>query len=60
MALDAHVEELSVKHRNLDKLIQEEEARPSSDSLRIAELKRQKLLLKDRLARLRTQTNDTH
>ena len=55
MALDAHVEELSGKHRALDKLIQEETAKPSSDSLRIAELKRQKLVLKDRMTRLRTQ-----
>jgi hypothetical protein len=54
MALDAHIEELSGKHRALDKLIQEEMAKPSSDSLRIAELKRQKLSLKDKMARLRT------
>ncbi|MGB0087371.1 MAG: DUF465 domain-containing protein [Rhodomicrobiaceae bacterium] len=60
MALDAHVEELSVKHRALDKLIQEEASRPSSDSLRIAELKRQKLLLKDRMTRLRSHPNETH
>jgi len=55
MALDAHVEELSGKHRALDKQIQEETAKPASDSLRIAELKRQKLVLKDRMTRLRTQ-----
>ena len=55
MALDAHVEELSGKHRALDKQIQEETAKPSSDDLRIAELKRQKLVLKDRVTRLRTQ-----
>lgn len=54
MALEAHVEELSAKHRNLDKLIREEEAHPSADNLRIHELKRQKLILKDRLARLGT------
>jgi hypothetical protein len=54
MTLDAHVEELSGKHRALDKLIQEEMAKPSSDTLRVAEMKRQKLQLKDRLARLRT------
>jgi hypothetical protein len=60
MALDAHVEELSGKHRALDRLIQEEISKPSSDSLHIAELKRQKLLIKDRLARLRTQPKDAH
>jgi hypothetical protein len=57
MALDAHVEELSAKHRNLDKQIRDEEAKLSSDSLRIAELKRQKLILKDRLIRLQQQTH---
>jgi hypothetical protein len=54
MALDAHIDELSGKHRALDRLIQEETAKPSSDSLKIAELKRQKLLLKDRMTRLRS------
>ncbi len=52
MAVDAHIEELSGKHRALDKLIQEEIAKPSSDDIKIAELKRQKLLLKDRMMRL--------
>jgi hypothetical protein len=55
MALDAHIDELSVKHRTLDKLIREEAAKPSVDSLKVAELKRQKLLLKDRMAKLRSQ-----
>lgn len=54
MALDAHIEELSGKHRALDKQIQEEMTKPSSDDIRIAELKRQKLLLKDRMTRLRS------
>ena len=57
MALDAHIDELSVKHRTLDKLIREEVTKPSADSLKIAELKRQKLLLKDRMAKLRTHYN---
>lgn len=54
MAVDAHIEELSGKHRALDKLIQEESAKPSSDDIKIAELKRQKLLLKDRMMRLQS------
>jgi hypothetical protein len=54
MAVDAHIEELSGKHRALDKLIQEESAKPSSDDIKVAELKRQKLLLKDRMMRLRS------
>jgi hypothetical protein len=53
MALDAHLVELSEKHRALDKKIEEELARPMSDDLKIAELKRQKLRLKDEMERLK-------
>ncbi|MDX2265661.1 MAG: DUF465 domain-containing protein [Hyphomicrobiales bacterium] len=52
MALQAHIQELSEKHRQLDKLVEEELARPSTDTTRIASLKRQKLKLKDRIERL--------
>lgn len=55
MALDAHLAELSEKHRALDRKIEEELARPSADMLRVAELKRQKLRLKDEMARLQSQ-----
>ena len=51
MALDAHLEELSEKHRALDRKIEEEEARPTADPLKIAEWKRQKLRLKDEMER---------
>lgn len=53
MALDAHLAELSDKHRALDRKIEEELARPSADALKIGELKRQKLRLKDEIARLK-------
>jgi hypothetical protein len=53
MALDAHLEELSEKHRALDRKIEEEIARPTADDLRIADLKRQKLRLKDEIERLK-------
>lgn len=53
MALDAHVSELSDKHRALEKKIENELARPSSDDLIIAQLKREKLRIKDELARLK-------
>jgi hypothetical protein len=55
MALDAHLVELSEKHRQLDRKIEEEMARPTADDLRISELKRQKLRLKDEIERLRVQ-----
>jgi hypothetical protein len=53
MALDAHLVELSERHRALDRKIEEEQGRPTADTLKIAEWKRQKLRLKDELERLR-------
>ncbi len=53
MALDAHLEELSEKHRALDRKIEEEEARLATDPLKIKEWKRQKLRLKDEMERVR-------
>lgn len=52
MALSAHLAELAEKHKVLDRTIEEELAHPSSDELKIAKLKREKLKLKDEIARL--------
>ena len=54
MALQSHIEELSEKHKLLDRKIEQELASPSSDVVRIAELKRQKLKLKDEIEKLQT------
>jgi len=53
MALDAHLVELSERHRALDRKIAEEQGRPTADTLKIAEWKRQKLRLKDEMERLK-------
>jgi hypothetical protein len=53
MALDAHIVELSEKHRILDRKIEEEQASLAADPLKIAEWKRQKLRLKDEMERLK-------
>ena len=58
MALDAHLVELSERHRILDRKIEEELARPIADDLKIAELKRQKLRLKDEMERLKHELSD--
>jgi hypothetical protein len=55
MALDAHLAELSEKHRALDRKIEDEMARPTADDLKIAEMKRQKLRLKDEIERLKSE-----
>jgi hypothetical protein len=52
MALDAHVNELSDKHRALEKQILYEMARPSADGLKLSRLKREKLQIKDEIEKL--------
>lgn len=55
MALEAHITELVEKHRNLDRRIERELSRPIADDLKVAELKKQKLHLKDEISRLQAQ-----
>lgn len=50
MQASAHVEQLSHKHAKLDEELRMEMKRPTADALRISELKRQKLLLKDQIS----------
>lgn len=54
MALAAHLQELSEKHRALERRIAEEVSRPGSDDLEIRRLKQEKLKLKDQITRLDT------
>jgi len=56
MAQPAQVDELAAKHKALERMIQEELDRPGSSDLRIAELKRRKLKLKDEMNGLRAKT----
>jgi hypothetical protein len=53
MSLQTHLAELERKHRQLEEAIAQAVARPSSDDLDVAELKRKKLLLKDEIERVR-------
>jgi hypothetical protein len=53
MAIEARIRELGSRHINLDKAIDDELRRPISDSLRLHELKRQKLRLKEEIDVLR-------
>jgi hypothetical protein len=54
MALQGHIQELSEKHQKLQQLIETEMAHPDWDEVRIAELKKEKLRIKDELERLRS------
>ena len=54
MSLQTHLTELKRKHEALEREIQDAFTHPSTDDLRVVELKRRKLLLKDEISRLRT------
>jgi hypothetical protein len=54
MTMQAHLSELERKHRALEDEIADAMTHPSTDDLKIAELKRKKLLVKDEIVRLRT------
>ncbi|GAK33461.1 MULTISPECIES: DUF465 domain-containing protein [Iodidimonas] len=49
MTQQAHVQALADKHATLERVITQETKRPSPDTLRIAKLKREKLLLKEKM-----------
>jgi hypothetical protein len=53
MAIDARTRELDSRHQLLERAIEQELRSPSSDSLRVTALKRQKLRLKEQLEGLR-------
>jgi hypothetical protein len=53
MAVEARIRELGSRHHTLDQAIQDELRRPAADDLRLKELKRQKLRLKEEMESLR-------
>lgn len=57
MSLQAHINELEAKRKALKEEIEKELSHPSADDLHIAELKRQKLWLKDEIARLQSEVS---
>ena len=52
MAIESHLAELERRHQALELEISEALTHPSTDDLKIAELKRRKLHVKDEIARL--------
>ena len=55
MAVEARIRELGSRHHSLDQAIQDELNRPASDEVRLKELKRKKLKLKEEMEALRAQ-----
>ena len=59
MALQAHLVELERKHKSLENELHEALIHLPTDDLRIAELKRRKLMVKDQIERLKHGSADT-
>jgi hypothetical protein len=49
MSLNGRISELANKHRQLDEKISETQKHPSADQLKLKEMKRQKLKIKEQL-----------
>jgi hypothetical protein len=60
MPIHAHLVELEKRHRALEDELAEALTHPSADGLKIAELKRRKLQVKDEIARLQHQEASVH
>ena len=52
MSVASHITELKRKHEHLSAAVEVAQRRPAVDDLEIAELKKQKLKLKEEIARL--------
>ncbi|MGM4916173.1 YdcH family protein [Tardiphaga sp. 813_E8_N1_3] len=59
MALQAHLVELERKHKVLESELHEALVHLSTDDLRIVELKRRKLMVRDEIQRLKNGACDT-
>ncbi|MDP3737944.1 MAG: YdcH family protein [Hyphomonadaceae bacterium] len=54
MSLEARIRELAERHKRLDAAIAAELKHPAGDEVRIHELKRKKLRIKDEITQLQT------
>ncbi|PIV77962.1 MAG: DUF465 domain-containing protein [Rhodobacteraceae bacterium CG17_big_fil_post_rev_8_21_14_2_50_63_15] len=52
MSLSSHIEELKRKHQSLSEKVEQAQRAPGSSTLEIAELKKQKLKIKEEIERL--------
>lgn len=55
MTLSSHLTELRKKHQTLSEKIEQEQRHPAANDLDITDLKRQKLHLKEEIARISAQ-----
>lgn len=53
MSLQGRIDELANRHRRLDQQISEEQKRPAADEVRLHDLKKKKLRIKEELVTLK-------
>lgn len=51
MNIESHVENLQAKHTDIESIISKEELRPNPDTMRIRMLKKEKLRIKEAMAK---------
>lgn len=54
MAVSSHIQELRRKHQTLSEQVEMEQRSAGADMLRVSEMKKQKLKLKEQIERLQT------
>jgi len=59
MSLESHLTELERRHQAIENAIAAEKMHPGTDDLKIIELKRKKLSLKDEIEKLKQETLET-
>lgn len=52
MTIASHLTELRKKHEHLSDMVEREQRSPGTDGLKIAEMKKQKLKIKEEISRL--------
>lgn len=52
MTVASHLQELRRKHEHLSDIVEREQRSPATDALKIADLKKQKMKLKEEITRL--------
>lgn len=54
MNIDARVENLTAQHTDIDRKLDSEQHRPNPDTMRLMQLKKEKLRLKEEIRRFRS------
>ena len=52
MTIASHLQELRRKHENLSEIVEKAQRSPATDALKIGEMKKQKLKIKEEITRL--------